>query len=316
MRTLTGSLSSEIGASTIQPAYALQITTGAQLCSPVTVTGAAGAAGRSAALLTQAGTLLVAVCPTTGSGSAQKTISVYRITSPTSAPVRSAAITVTTDADQIAGVALVQSGSTIRCFYQQYQSSGNPGHIAYRDSTNDGVTWSAETLINLTWPGGGHGYVYGIAPASTTDLHVAVAYSDPYGNAQYCRSQYSSSWSAWTSVGTTSQYGLLRGIRIAVDASNIQHIISGMQTRPNKGGISHTHYQLASGTYSTTTLINTQDTPALGLSYPYPTVTYDPTTGYLYTVVAHRDDGTVSGVPGWYTRIHRSTDGGSSWQLY
>jgi len=324
-RTLPGTLSTKISAERLQPDYQVLLNTGALAWSPITVAGSAGQAGRSASIITQAGTLLTAVSPAGALGgggglaSAQVTITAYRITGLGSAPTRSAGITITTDADQIAGVALAQSGSTIRCFYQRFESSSNPGHICYRDSTNDGVTWGAEQVINNAWPIGPHGYVYGIAPASTTDLHCSVAAFDNPGAACYIsRSTFSAgAWSAWSNTGPSSiAYGRTLGLRCATDGSGTQHFAHGMQVRAFKSGFYHQHWKLAGSTYTAGQAIAVQDSPSLGLNYPYPTIYYDGASGSLYSCVGHRDDGTVTGTPAWYTRIYRSTDSAASWQLY
>lgn len=102
-----------------------------------TLFASGGTAGRSSALLSSSGKILKAIC--TQAAATNQTVKVQRITPTTASDWTAAGVTVTTNAIARAGCAIVQTGSTTRCFYQR--TSDNL--ICYKDSTDGGLTWGA-----------------------------------------------------------------------------------------------------------------------------------------------------------------------------
>jgi hypothetical protein len=242
------------------------------------------------------------------------TISIYRIPAGglgTAANWTAAArATPSANAQSTAGCALVQTGSTIRCFWIDVTDK----KPRYSDSTDDGATWSAATAgfpappltFNLT---------HGIAAATITDLYVAYA---DYAQASdgIFRSQWTGVWGAWSGGGgigpPTPVWGQLRGLQIDAKKGGGSPMVfaAGVQMRFQKSGVGASTATFdGTATWSTFTSIEDNDSPSNGLSRAYPTVHYDAGSATYYHAAILTDDGSVSGTAQNRVNIWSSTDG-------
>ncbi|MGH2443734.1 MAG: hypothetical protein ACRDFX_11320 [Chloroflexota bacterium] len=263
-----------------------------------------GPAARTAAVLTAAKTILRAAVSQSAD---PNSLTVYRITQPALAAQWNAPGTVlAVDVHAAAGCCLVQTGSIIRLFYW-----ATGGSIVYRDSSDDGQTWGAETAVLPAYPG--TTVCTGITAASTTDLYAAW-YTFPQAASVLARTRFTSSWSAWSGTGPTSPaWGQLRGI--AIDASSEPAVlVAGVQMRAQRSGIACAAATFDGTTWSAWTALMDMDTPNNGLSLSNPTVHFNAADGFYYAAANLQDAGSVSGTVQNRITVWRSTDG-SSWQL-
>jgi hypothetical protein len=302
MRTTNGTITAALAARGATPAFAV---TSQDLQPRLSQLVSPGVKFRSKAIITQAGTILIALV---SQGADPNTVAIRRITDPTQpAQWSAAATTITSNAKALAGCGLVQSGSTIRCFYVETTLN----RVVYRDSVNDGATWGAETVCHAQDPT--VNTCVGIAPRSTTDVLFA-SYAYPQAACLIYRTTYSGSWSAITSVGpATPAWGLVRGL----DCDNSKSpsvFVAGVQLRSSHTGIAACSATFDGTTWSAWQTIAPMDTPDNGLSYPNPAVHYNPNDGYYYVAAVRHDDGSISGTAVDYLTLYRSTDG-LTWQL-
>lgn len=262
-----------------------------------------GPVARTKLLLTSAGSVLRAAL---SQGADPNTVTIFRVTDPTNAAQWQAAGTaITTDALATAGVELVQTGSTIACFYIRSSDFS----LCYRSSTNDGQSWSAEVVYRTGAPPNNLNYITGIAAISTTNVIVAAAVNSYSASGLF----QSISGAAYVSVGPTSPtWAGIRGL--AVDTSKSPYVfVAGVQMRNTASGFAAAATTLAGSTWSAFTAIAPMDTGTNGLSYAYPTVHYNAADGYYYAAVSLQDSGAVSGLVQNRVYLFRSTDA-VTWQ--
>lgn len=224
-----------------------------------------GTPGRSAAIISSSGKILRASLPQEAPAG---TVTVQRITPSFPTSWTAAGVTVTTTAAALAGVCLVQTGGTTRCFYQR--SSDNL--VSYKDSTDDGLTWGAETSIP-TLPGLMPNCA-GICADSITQVWAAQYLYETAATALY-RSHNTGSWSAWSVEGPTSPgWAAMRGVNVAVNGAT-RAFAAGMGMRGYDSGVSAASFTWDGTTYSDAEYIQQLDSPAAGISCAYPDIWWD-----------------------------------------
>src|SRR5579872_3473563 len=298
MRTLPAALAAAVSAGGQQPTLSCTVqdlmVRLSQLCS----TGFS-ASTRTSCILTSAGTLLRAAV---AQGANPNTLTIYRVTDPTNiGQWQAAGNQIATTARAESGCCLVQTGGTIRCFYINHAALS----LVYRDSTNDGVTWGAETTAKAT-PASQTGCA-GIMAASTTEVYAAwYVYRTAASNLY--KITYSGSWSAWSSAGPSSpQWGELWGLALD-NYSSPYTIVAGVQMRALQSGIALASTTLTGTTWTAWSSINDMDTPDNGTGFNYPTVHHS-SDGYWYAGGNYTDTGAVTGSPANRCYIWRSSDG-------
>ncbi|HZU13371.1 MAG TPA: hypothetical protein VFB58_11075 [Chloroflexota bacterium] len=302
MRSLPAGLAALIAAPSQTPTLTLTVQ---DLQPHLTVLASGDAPGRSSALLSSTGMLLRAVVAQ--NAATNQTLTVQTITPANASSWTSPAVTVTSNAKASAGCCLAQTGGTTRLFYQR--SSDNC--ICYRDSTDDGHTWGAETLVQSVTPGS-LPYCYGIAASSITTIWTVWAAFDPYGVCSMYQSAYSTSWSAWVLKGPSNPgWGQMRGLTCLYAAGTLA-FACGCGLRGYTSGISASTFTLTGSTYSAVTPIQQLDSPTQGLTLAYPDLCYDATdtSGFpWYAIATLTDDGSVSTSAHTRTTVFRSADG-------
>jgi hypothetical protein len=245
--------------------------------------------------MTSAGTILRVVV---GIAADPNLITIQRITSPSTAGQWTAARTwITTTARSSAGCALAQTGSTIRCFYVNHAATT----VVYRDSTDDGVTWGAETATNAAVPPGGT-LCYGIAALDTTHVLVAAATFSGFdlAAAGIYESTFSAGWGAWASVGPpTPAWGQIRGLCSFYGG----HILAGAQMRTLQTGCA-VAWATPGSPWTAWTQLLAMDNKNLGLTYQYPFASFDGNQCCFALML--QDDGTASGVAQTRTGVYLS----------
>jgi hypothetical protein len=280
-RTLPGAITTALAATGAQPSLSVVVQ---NLSTQFQLLASDATTGRTTALTTSAGTIIRAVVSIAGDPA---TLTIQRITSPTTAAQWTAArTTIATTARGSAGCALAQAGATIRCFYYNHAAST----IVYRDSTDDGVTWGAETSTHASpWAAGN--LCHGIAATSITNVFVTSALYAGFDLAAaiiYQTTFSGGSWGAWANVGPAAPpWGQLRGLCNAGG-----QIFAGVQSRTLKTGCSLSSSWAGPPWHDWTTIL-AMDNKNLGLTYAYPFAAWD---GNQYTLAAMlQDDGTASG---------------------
>jgi hypothetical protein len=223
-----------------------------------------------------------------GIGADSNTITIQRITSPTTAAQWTAArTTCTTTARGSAGCSLVQTGSTIRCFYYNHAADT----LVYRDSIDDGVTWSAETATHASpWPL--PNLCYGLAATDINTVYVAsAAYAGfDLAAAIIYKTAYAAGWGAFANVGPpTPSWGQLRGLCSFYNG----RILAGVQSRTLQTGCG-VSWSLPGSPWTGWTQLLAMDNKNLGLTYGYPFASFDGNQCCFALML--RDDGTASGV--------------------
>jgi hypothetical protein len=302
LRTLPLGLPALITAQSQQPALQLTVQ---DTIPRFSLLGAGGPGGRSAAIITTAGTLLRACVPQNAN---PNPVVLQRITSPGTASQWSAPGAMATSiATAAAACALAQTGSAIRLFYQ----SATDQKIYFRDSTDDGQTWSAEQSMGIALPLGAGNVCYGIAAASTTLVYAAYATADT-NPCLWVQSIFSGgAWSAWSNTGPSapSGWGKIRGIACVPLGGN-QYFMAGVQMKSPVKGIAAATTTTAGGgaVYSPFQQVVPLDSPSLGLSLAYPSIHYDAASATWYAAVMTTDDGSLSGAAGTRTTVLTSSD--------
>lgn len=227
------------------------------------------------------------------------TITLQRITSPaTAAQWTAARTTVATTATGSAGCALAQTGSTIRLFY--YQSA--TGAVVYRDSTNDGVTWGAETATRAAaWTLGDFCFGLAAPDISTVMMISAVFPGFDLAAAVLYESAFSAgAWGAWANTGpSTPAWGQVRGLCAFYNG----RILGGVQSRGLQTGCG-VSWTLPGTPWTGWTELLKMDNKNLGLSYAYPFASFD---GNQITLAAMlQDTGSASGSAQTRTGIYQA----------
>lgn len=300
MRTLPSGLATKITASGQQPEISVTVQ---DLVTKLTLFAQATyPAGPSAAVLSTTGKILRARIANSGATTGPLYLQSITPASPTS---WTATGTLLSSAAVVsAGAAIAQTAGTTRCFYQRASDS----FIVYRDSTDDGLTWGAETsLLAVPLP-----YCTGITASSTTQVWIA-AYVYPTAASLLYRSAYTTSWSAWSNEGPPSPtWGLLEGLN-STTVAGTTYVAAGVAMRAYVSGISASSFTYAGTTYSGMAYIQQLDSPAAGLTCADPDIFYDGSS--FYAVVTLTDDGSVSTSGHTRTAIYTSSDG-LTWQPY
>jgi hypothetical protein len=291
-RTLPGTITAALAATGAQPSLSVQIqnlTTEFQLFASDATTG------HTHAILTSANTILRAVV---GIAADPNTITLQRITSPSTAGQWTAArATIATTARSSAGCALVQTGATIRCFYFKHSTNT----VVYVESTNDGVTWGAETSTNAATPAGGS-LCYGIAATDINTVYVAAATFAGFdvAAAGIYQMTLSGSWSAFSNVGPVHpSWGQIRGLCSFYGG----RIIAGVQSRTLQTGCSAS-WSLPGSPWSDWIELLGMDNKNLGLSYQCPFASFDGNQCCFALML--QDDGTATGVAQTRTPVYLS----------
>ena len=291
-RSLPAAITNALAAAGAQPSLSVQVQN-LQTQFQLLATNSNNHPSITQALVTSAGTLLRFVTLTTGG------LYVNRITDPTSvAQWQAAAATVSLNARATAGCAPTQTGSTIRCFY--YQNATD--QIVYKDSTDDGVTWGAETATHAApWPL--PNLCYGLAAYDINNVFVAsAAYSgfDVAAAILYQSTYTGGAWGAWASVGPPSPaWGQIRGITSYYGAN----LLAGVQMRTLRTGCSVANTYVSTP-WSAWSQILSMDNKNLGLTYQYPQASYN---GTIVTLAAMlQDDGSASGTAQTRTGVYQA----------
>lgn len=303
-RTLPGTISSALAASGAQPSLSVQINNLTGTFKLLT-TNVINSQGNTVGFLTAAGTILRFI--TIGANQ----IFLNRITIATSIPQwQATGVLITTDARYSAGCAVAQTGATIRLFY--YKDSTTK--IVFRDSIDDGVTWSAETATNgSVLPVGTLCFGLFAPDINMVTASTAVFAGFDVAAASLYRTINSAGWGAWTLAGpTTSLWGQLRGLS-SVLVAGTTYVAAGFQARTLQtgcaAGVFTELYPATPTTFSSWYTVASMDNKNLGLTYAYPSISFDVASG-LFTVVAMlQDDGTASGVVQTRTGVFQSSDG-------
>jgi hypothetical protein len=307
-RSIPAALAAAVNATGAQPTISITTQDFQSRYSRLASTGFSAA--RNAAIYSSGSSIIRAAVSQHGD---PNTVTAYRIPSPTTAAnwPAAAVATLSTNAMASAGVCLVQSGSTIRCFWCDITSQG----IKYADSTDDGVTWgAAQTAQSI--PPSVTSICQGIVAESTTSI-VCAYQAFTYAAAGFYQTKVAAGvWGAWSgAIGPlTPVWGATRGIHM--DASRASRVlVGGVQMRAQQSGFaaSATTWD-GVATWSAFASVHEMDTPSNGLSNNWPTVHYNSADGYYYSAITLADDGSVSGTAQNRTNVWRSTDG-LTWQL-
>jgi hypothetical protein len=263
-----------------------------------------GTVARTAAIITGSGTLLVCVVLQAAN---PNPVRIRRITSPTTNSQWAATqATLSTNGHAASGAALALVGTTIRAFWCDHTALS----IYYSESTDDGVTWSAQVLLKAL-PAGGYTECTGIAAPTNTDV-LSTWYIYPQAASNIFESQYAAGvWGAWTQVGpATPTWGRIYGLTLDAKGGSPYPVIAGVQMRAQISGIaaSWSNWNGAGGAWTGWTHIQPMDTSTNGLTHPYPTVHFDTPSGLYYATLNLVDDGTVSGLGQQRTTIWSSPD--------
>lgn len=301
MRTLPTGLSEKIAASGQQPEIAL---TAQDLIVKLQLYAQASYLhGPSAQLLSSSGKILRARIENSGGTSGP--LYLQRISPASPSDWTATGTLLAPSAVVSAGAAIAQTGSTTRCFYQRSSDS----HIVYRDSTDDGLTWSAETdLQAVPLP-----FCTGITADSISQVWM-TAYVFPLAASILYRSAFSGgSWSAWSNEGPPNPgWAAMRGINCVPHAGTTS-FACGAGMRGYVSGISAASFTYTGSTYSDMEYIQQLDSPAAGLSCADPDIFFD--GSIFYAVVTLTDDGSVSTAAHTRTAVSTSPDG-LTWHPY
>ena len=297
-RTLPIGMAANITSSGAQPSITVSCQDLQRRLTLLTATGFATA--RTSAIYTTGGSILRAAV---GQAADPNTITLYRITSPgTAAQWTAAGSSVATTAMASAGCCLVQTGATIRLFYVNSASKS----LVYRDSTNDGVTWGAETVAQTEPPS--VSVCTGIAAATTTDVFAAW-YLLPQAASIIYRTTNSGAWSPWSNVGPSSPtWGGIRGLQ--VDATNATRVfVAGVQMRAQQSGFAGSSTTFNGTTWTPFVAQQPMDTPDNGLTNAYPAIHYSSGEALYYAAFNLQDSGSVSTTAQNRVTIWKSADG-------
>lgn len=265
--------------------------------------------GRTDALVSPAGTLIRALV---GQGADPNNLLVQRITSPSTASQWSAAYATVASsvAKAAAGCALATDGvSRIRLFYQRNSDSA----IVYRDSTDDGQTWGAETLV-LAAPTG-QSLCYGICSDNPNRVFAIFA-AFSYAACGFYRSSFTTSWSAWSNEGPSSPtgWGQLRGLS-CVAISGTVYFAAGVQIKNALTGIGVSTCTYNGTTYSAWSQVQPLDNGNIGITLSNPHIHWDAAGGNWYLTILAGDNGSVSGTTQTRLTVLQSPDF-STWSVF
>src|SRR5579872_496883 len=299
-RTLPAGLAAAITGPSASPSISV---TSNDLLTRFSLFGTTGpnSPARNAAILSSAGSVIRAAV---SQGTDPQSVYVYRVATPSSPSSWQVGGTgLTANAHCEAGVALVQTGSTIRCFWID-NTDQKP---RYADSTNDGQSWGA-VQAGFPSPPLTNNLTFGLCATDTS--HLFVLYADySYAACGIYETIYSSgSWGAFASVGPSSPtWGAARGIQCE-PAMSPTPFAAGVQMRAQQSGYAAAATTLNGSTWSAFQAVLPMDTPNNGLSLMYPTIHYDGSK-YAYFTALLTDDGSISGTAQSRLTLFRTTDG-------
>jgi len=187
----------------------------------------------------------------------------------------------------------------IRLFYIRDSAAA----VCYRDSTDDGVTWSAENVaaaapVEL-------GYCHGVATPTVGTCWASYAQYDGSTSDQgpIYQTTLSGSWSTLTPFGPGGNWGQIRGMDVTQAAKS--QVVAGYMRILQTTGFAAGAYTVNGGVSPWAT-IKPMDPPAIGISHQYPSVFWSGT--YFYSTTTAFDDGSVSGTAATKTEVWQSSD--------
>jgi len=301
MRSMPPTLITAVSATTQQMAISIQVQ---DLTTSFTTLVTSSLPGHVSSVISSDGAIVRAVI----AGPAAGAIQVNTITSAgTSAQWQATPVTAASGARFVSGCALAAATGLVRLFYIRDTDSA----ICYVDSTNDGVSWSAEQVAAAA--PAGIPYCRGICAPSPYQVLASFATYDTalaaaaiiYGTSQ------SGSWSALANSGPIdTAWGQIRGMAATTASAPI--VVAGFMRLTLVTGFAAGSYLITGGKAGSWNTIQPMDPPSTGLSLEYPSVFWSGT--YFYAAITLTDDGSISGAAQSRTAIWRSTDG-QNWAI-
>jgi hypothetical protein len=286
-------MAAAINASGAQPSLSVTLSDPRVIPSLFASSGAQDNLTRTNLCLDPGGTILETLTDQGASTSVQ----LRRITSPTTAAQWTAApTTIATGAVGSAGARIFAVAGTARLVYQRAVDS----FPVYRDSTDVGVTWGAETVLgpgslplalgnfidDFTWAGSVD-TIWVICRAWANSLQGAS------GMLKTIRT--GGVWGAWAPEGPlTSTWGQMRRVSSLQTTAGNQLFLAGMMRRNTLSGFGAAYFTRSAGAFnSAPTFLQDMDNPNLGLTYAWSAADGNATNGY-WAAATLVDDGSIS----------------------
>ncbi len=291
MRTMPANMTAAVSSSLQQLAISVVVQDNTLSFSQLT-TGPN--AGHVTSISSSVGTILRAVITSAGS------IYVTRITIANSAAQWGAAgVLAASGARFTASCNMSFTTGLVRLFYIRNSDAA----ICYVDSTNDGVSWSAENVAAAAPVG--LGYCHGIATTDVSNCYASYAQYDgsTSGQGPIYHTTLSGTWSTLAPSGPAGNWGQIRGMDAVLTAK--AQVVAGYMRILQTTGFAAGAYSINGG-ISPWATIKPMDPPGIGVSHQYPSVF---SSGTYYSTTTAFDDGSVSGTATTKTEVWQSSDG-------